>query len=522
MTHKLIAQNCPFEVTPYDESSLVKTPQLINLNYTNQDFWSMKSRLIDFIKERFSESFNDFVESDLALMLIENWAFIADTLSFKIDQIANEIFIDSVTEVDNAFRLSLLVGFKPQPPIAARSFWSAAISNVLETDLLIETPMVIQINTEDGLKQIELFPADSDNAPILNEDIIISAGASLNTRIVGLEGRTITQIGLGTGQVNQFIALSEGPVIWNSIRVSVDGNEWEQVDYFTDSQPRKEFRVEYAPTYFAFLIFGNNRAGLIPAEGSQITITYRTGGGVSGNIVTGSVEYQRNFVVPGFDFRTPVTFRNYTKGEFGYAGDTLDDIRRKLPVYLRTQNRAVSGSDYETLAGQFTTEFFGKVGKAKAILRQFGCAANIIDLYILALDGTDGLAEASNELKSALQEELEDKKMITDFICIRNGAIIEVDVNIDVVLDKFYRKFEDEIRVKVEQRVSSFFSLNNWDYGKNLKAVDLIKHLSDIKESSTFEITFTTDDEDNSGELVTTKFFEIIRSNIVEINFVYE
>jgi hypothetical protein len=114
-------QNCPFEVTPYEVSSLVKTPQLVNLNYTNQDFWSMKARLLDFIKEKFAATFTDFVESDVALMLIENWAFIADTLSFKIDQIANEIFIDTVTEVENAFRLSKLVGF-PSPAANCRTF----------------------------------------------------------------------------------------------------------------------------------------------------------------------------------------------------------------------------------------------------------------------------------------------------------------------------------------------------------------------------------------------------------------
>jgi hypothetical protein len=52
---------------------------------------------VDFIKEKFADEFTDFVESSLAIMLIENWAFLADTLSFKIDQVANEIFIDTVS-----------------------------------------------------------------------------------------------------------------------------------------------------------------------------------------------------------------------------------------------------------------------------------------------------------------------------------------------------------------------------------------------------------------------------------------
>jgi hypothetical protein len=45
----------------------------------------MKTRLVEFIRQKYSTEFNDFVESSLAIMLIENMAFIADTLSFKMD-----------------------------------------------------------------------------------------------------------------------------------------------------------------------------------------------------------------------------------------------------------------------------------------------------------------------------------------------------------------------------------------------------------------------------------------------------
>ena len=515
-------ENCPFEITPYDKSNLVKTPNLSNLNYTNQDFWSMKSRLIDFIKEKFSNSFNDFVESDLAIMLIENWAFIADTLSFKIDQIANEIFIDTVSEVDNAFRLSMLVGFKPQPPIGARSFWAVSIGNVLETDLEINTPVSIPYNTEDGEKTIELYAADVNNQPIFGQSIYISAGSFLTTAVVGIEGQTFDQISGGTGQPNQFIELTQFPVIYNSIKVVINGTEWTQVDYFTDSQPRPEFRVEYDPLYRAYVIFGNNRAGQIPSTDTEIIISYRIGGGVAGNIVTNSIEIQKNYVVPGFDFRVPVTFRNYTKGEFGYAGDTIDDIKRKMPHWLRTQNRTVSGDDIEAFANQFSSEFNGQIGKSKAILRNYGCAANVIDLYILARQEADGLVQGDNGLKTQLRVALENKKMLTDTICIKDGVVVDVDVHVDITMDKFYRKFEQENLEKVKRRIDIFFNLNNWDYEKTLKSVDLIKSIADMPEIKGVEVHFNTLSEENSGEIVTTKYYEIIRPSTIEINFLYE
>ncbi len=211
----------------------------------------------------------------------------------------------------------------------------------------------------------------------------------------------------GKADINQTITLSRSPVLLDSIRVSVDGVNWSRVKSFTDSERRREFRVEYNANYEAFIFFGNNRSGLIPSTGSPIQITYRVGGGPIGNITTGSLQEQRQIPVPGQAFSATVTFFNQTRGEFGFSGDTIDDIRRKLPAYLSTQDRAVSGNDYKTLADQFATPFHGQIGKSTAVLRNHGCAGNIIDLYILARNGDNGLTGASNELKNDLIEEFE-------------------------------------------------------------------------------------------------------------------
>ena len=138
--------NCPFDITPYTQSQIIETPEIFNLNYTNQEFWAMKSRLTDYIRQEFDKEFSDFVESSLAIMLIENWAFIADTLSFKMDQIANEVFIDTVTEIENIFRLSKLVGFQPQPPIAARSLWTASLNNQIAFEATLELLLHFQFS----------------------------------------------------------------------------------------------------------------------------------------------------------------------------------------------------------------------------------------------------------------------------------------------------------------------------------------------------------------------------------------
>ncbi len=517
---------CPFSVSPYAQANSLSQPNVISLNYTNQDFWSMKSRLIDFIKNNFTTDFNDFVEGSLAIMLIENWAFIADTLSFKMDQIANEVFIDTVTEIENAFRLAKLVGFKPQPPIAARTMWTATLNNIVLTDVTIPAPYDINVTAGDESISIELFPADSVGNPIFDQDILIPSGSVVNSSIVGLEGFTYKDTFFGTGQVAQNFTLTYFPVIYDSIRVDIDGMRWTQVDQFTDSQPRREYRVEFNSKWQGFIIFGNNSAGLIPSQGSQIVVTYRKGGGVVGNIVTQSITAEAVVPLPGFEYSIPISLANYTQGQYGYDGDTIDDIRNKLPNWLATQNRCVTGADYKTFADQFASPYQGQTGKATAVLRNYGCAANIIDLYVL-VKGTNAstssdLQTGSNEYKVELANAISQQQMFTDFVCIKDGLVLLVDVSIDVVMNKFYKKFENQYLTQVTQIVNNFFSLPNWDYAKPLRQEDLNKQLSTINEVDRFEMTFMTSDSENGGSLVTAAFNQIIRPDTIAITFVYE
>ena len=515
-------EKCPFDLTPYKSGANGTRPQIFSLNYTNQDFWSMKSRLVSYIKEKFGTEFNDFVESSLGIMLIENWAFIADTLSFKTDQIANEVFIDTVTELENAIRLANLVGFVPKPPIAGKSLWTARVPNTYNVDLVIQTPYAVDIFNNNVTTTIELFASDALGRPIFDENIIITSGSLINSNIVGIEGRTYTDTFAGTGGTDQAYLLNFSPVLLDSIRVSVDGVTWEQVKYFTESAPKREYRVEYNSDYSVFIIFGNNRAGYIPPTGSTIVATYRVGGGTSGNIVTNFVNAQSLVSIEGEVFSAVVNFTNYTKGEYGYAGDTIDDIRYKLPIYNQTQNRCVSGSDYKNYANLFVTPYNGVMGKTNAVLRHSGCSANIIELYILTKVNNFDLAVSSSQFKYEFTQYMNENKMMTDYLSILDGQIILSDVSINVVIDKYYKKFEDDIRANITTRIQNFFSLNNWDYNQNLRDIDVIKALSDMQQPRRYDIYFTTSDPENSGKLVRARYFEIIRPDTTRINFTYE
>lgn len=514
--------DCSFVLEPLAQSDMTSLANLPSLNYTNQDFHSMKTRLVAFIQEKFTDDFTDFVEGDLAIMLIENWAFLADTLSFKLDQIVNELFIDTVAEIENAFRLCRLVGFHPTPPIAAKAMFSATIQSPAPTQLIIPSGFRVDVPTNGQTISFELFPADADDNPIFDQNIIIDTGDITNTSIVGLEGQTRVDTFTATGQINQIITLNSTPVVYDSVRIDVDGVRWEKVDYFTDSKGRNEYRLEHDSDWAAYVIFGNGKAGRTPTVGSEITATYRVGGGVQGNIITGFAEAQMGFNVPGFNYAVPVTFRNYTRADNGYDGDTLEDIRRKLPKYNKAQDRAVTGEDYKTLADQFASPYNGQIGKSTAVLRNYGCAGNIVDLYVLARNGADDLQEASDNLKSELSEYMTVKKMMTHHLCIKDGVVILTDVVLDVTIDKFFRKFKEELDRKIRQRIDGFFALPNWDYGRSLKDLEMLRVLADMREVKDVSVTFTTTDAGNSGSTVFARYYEIIRKDTLAINLGFE
>ena len=55
-----------------------------------------------------------------------------------------------------------------------------------------------------------------------------------------------------------------------------------------------------------------------------------------------------------------------------------------------------------------------------------------------------------------------------------------------------------------------------------MKDVDVIKAINDIREINRIEVNFSTNDPNNSGSYVVTNYRQIIRPDIITIEFNYE
>ena len=85
-----------------------------DIKYLNRDFSDFRSRLIDFSKTYFPNTYNDFSPASPGMMLIEQSSYVGDVLSFYLDNQFQETFIQYAQQTNNLYELSYMFGYKPK------------------------------------------------------------------------------------------------------------------------------------------------------------------------------------------------------------------------------------------------------------------------------------------------------------------------------------------------------------------------------------------------------------------------
>lgn len=108
---------------------------------------------------------------DLALQLVEWWAYLADILTFYNERIANETYLRTADLPESVQELIQILGYRPRPAIGARGV-VAALINSSKTFTL---PPGFQIQSKPGPgKQPQIFELD-ENTSVQFPDVIAAA-----------------------------------------------------------------------------------------------------------------------------------------------------------------------------------------------------------------------------------------------------------------------------------------------------------------------------------------------------------
>tara|TARA_B100001094_G_scaffold220844_2_gene214899 strand:- start:475 stop:2334 length:1860 start_codon:yes stop_codon:yes gene_type:complete len=85
-----------------------------DVKYLNKDFAQFRQNLINFAKNYFPDTYQDFNESSPGMMFMEMASYVGDVLSYYTDSSFKESMLASAEESSNILMLSQLFGYKPR------------------------------------------------------------------------------------------------------------------------------------------------------------------------------------------------------------------------------------------------------------------------------------------------------------------------------------------------------------------------------------------------------------------------
>ena len=92
-----------------------------DIRYVNRDFSEFRSRLIEYARTYFPQTYTDFSPTSPGMMFMEQSAYVGDVLSFYLDNQFQETFVQYAQQTNNVFELAYMFGYKPKTTGAAQT-----------------------------------------------------------------------------------------------------------------------------------------------------------------------------------------------------------------------------------------------------------------------------------------------------------------------------------------------------------------------------------------------------------------
>jgi len=341
------------------EPLAIESPQA-NINrarFASKDFFTFVDDLLARIQANFVTAFNDFISSDLGIMLIDIVSWAAEGLSFYIDRQASESYLETARTRRAVNRLARQLGYKMVPAVAASVDLNINLTQVYSFDVPI--PIGFQFLGPNGL----IFEAV--------ESIIFPAGegpTSLPRTIAVREGISVVENFRSDGTRNQRFRLSPGTdrfVGQDTVETTVAGAPWDESEFITyDQTDQYEVDYNHEPP---LLRFGDGVAGNIPVTGSDIVTSYLSTSGRGGLVTSNTITKVVAPLVVSFQ-TIALTITNPEPSSGGANREELIETKRRVPFFFKARGVAVTQEDYIGLSQAYSDPTAGTVAVAQAFV----------------------------------------------------------------------------------------------------------------------------------------------------------
>jgi hypothetical protein len=241
--------------------------------------------------------------------------------------------------------------------------------------------------------------------------------------------------------------------------------------------------------------FFTQEYGLVP--NGSLLVKYLVGGGITSNVPANDLTIidTTNVTFPGGggalnnDVLQSIISSNPNPSSGGRNGDTVDEVRQNALYSFSTQLRAVTKDDYIIRALSMPSEY-GTVSKAYISQGLYNNPQQSVaisqennplslDLYILSYNNNKQLISASSTLKNNLVTYLNQYRMVTDAINIRDAYYINIGINFDItVLSGYSNK---DVITNCISTLKDHFNIDKWQINQPIILSDIQSKLLQVK-----------------------------------------
>ena len=240
---------------------------------------------------------------------------------------------------------------------------------------------------------------------------------------------------------------------------------------------------------------------------TTITVNYLVGGGISANVSANTITKNEllnitqkpNLVVGTANFiGESIVTTNPEAATGGGGGDTVEEIRMNTMASFSAQQRAVTKNDYIVRTYSMPSKF-GRV--AKAYITQDDQITPLttepnripnplaLNLYVSGYNNNKQLTTLNNATKNNLATYLEQHRMLTDAVNIKNAFPINVGLDFEIVTFKSYNN--QQVLLDCITELKDYFNIDKWQINQPIiisEAMNLISNVQGVISVQKFDI----------------------------------
>jgi hypothetical protein len=255
---------------------------------------------------------------------------------------------------------------------------------------------------------------------------------------------------------------------------------------------RSKLDVAYDPSNFLF----TKTYGQAPSN-TILTVTYIIGGGLESNVQSNTIKEVDSFTPiskPNLNsgllrkIISSVASNNSEAASGGGSGDSIEDIRLNAMANFSAQQRTVTKNDYIIRTLSLPPKF-GKIAKAYITqddqISQLNTVYNTIpnpsalNLYTLGYNQNGHLTPLNIATKTNLSTYLEQYRMLTDAINIKNAFVINFSLDFEITVFKNYNN--NETLLECISELKDYFNIDKWQINQPIIISEISNLIASIK-----------------------------------------